>query len=142
MTGSRSLAVRAGVQTFRYRQSSLVFGESGKSTDTLFGTRVGCDGWTQTLPNWSAFRTPSHFGAGWGSFQRRSPSGGAAKGMPLKARTPDFRVIPDTSPLSVLTGSSIAAGIGAETATTSAAVHADRRRLFMTRARPQRPCGG
>ena len=33
-------------------------------------------------PNWSALRTPFQFLTGCGGFQRRSPTGGAANGMP------------------------------------------------------------
>ena len=70
---------------FRYRQSSLAAGESGRSTETFRRpTPFGC---TQTLPNCSAFRTPSHLAAGCGSFHRSGPTGGAAKGMPLNTRT-------------------------------------------------------
>ena len=44
--------------------------------------------------------------AGWGGFQRRSPIGGAAKGIPLNIRTPDFcRPVPSTVPFEVLTRS-------------------------------------
>ena len=111
MTGNRSPGPPAGVQTFRYRQSSLVGGESGRSTETLFGTRLRWDGCTQTLPNASARRTPSHRGGACGGFQRSSPTGGAANGIPLNARTPDGRVTPETRPLSVPTGSGIAAGV-------------------------------
>jgi hypothetical protein len=51
MTGWRAVALAADVQTLRNRQSSLGFGESGRSTETLLGERAGCDGCTQTLPN-------------------------------------------------------------------------------------------
>src|SRR4029453_6375998 len=111
MPGSRSLARLAAVHTFKYRQSSLVFGESGRSTVTLFGTRFGCDGCTQTSLNCSAFFTPSHFAGGCGSFQRNSPTGGAAKGMPLNARTPDASVTPESRPVAIVTGSLMAAGV-------------------------------
>jgi hypothetical protein len=111
MTGCRSPTRLADVQTLRYRQSSLVFGESGRSTVTLFGDRFGCDGCTQTLPNCSALRTPSHFAGGCGAFQRSSPIGGAANGTPLKALTPDWSVTPEIRPVEIATGSDIAAGV-------------------------------
>ena len=53
-------------------------------------------------PNRSAGRTPAHGAAGCGGRQRRSPTGGAANGMPLKLRTPEpgsmvpSRMPPDT----------------------------------------------
>src|SRR5260221_14398802 len=40
----------------------------------------------QAEPNLSAARTPDHGLMGCGDFQRRSPMGGAAKGIPLKMR--------------------------------------------------------
>src|SRR5262245_15983588 len=40
-------------------------------------------------PNLSALRTPFQFFTGWGSFQRSSPTGGAAKGIHLKDRMPE-----------------------------------------------------
>jgi hypothetical protein len=42
----------------------------------------------QRGPNLSALRTPCQLPAGCGGFQRSSPTGGAAKGTPLKLRTP------------------------------------------------------
>src|SRR5215204_6254653 len=47
---------------------------------------------------------PSHGAAGCGSFQRRSPIGGAAYGMPLKIRTfPSALAAPRTAPAVVFT---------------------------------------
>jgi hypothetical protein len=61
-------------------------------------------------PNASALNTPSHFAAGCGGFHRFSPSGGAAKGIPLKTRTFGFAVVaPATRPASILTCSEISA---------------------------------
>ena len=80
------------------RQSSLILGESGRSVATLFGTRLGAGRCTHTFPNASALRTPCQCAAGCGCFQRKSPTGGAANGMPLKARTPEASVTPDISP--------------------------------------------
>src|SRR6185437_14493168 len=60
----------------------------------------------QRAPNLSALRAPFQFFTGWGSFQRRSPTGGAANGIPLKLRTPSFGAAVDsTTPLAVLTRS-------------------------------------
>src|SRR5208283_4100181 len=59
----------AGVQTFKYRQSSLI---SEPFLDPCMGRG----------PNLVAGRTPSHLAAGCGARQRRSPTGGAANGTP------------------------------------------------------------
>ena len=56
----------------------------------------------QRGPNCVAWRTPVQFLTGCGGFQRRSPTGGAANGMPLNARTP-LSSAPSTTPLAVLT---------------------------------------
>src|SRR6059058_4272816 len=61
-----------------------------------------------SAPNASAFFTPFHAGGGCGAFQRSSPTGGAANGMPLKTRTPSTAV-PAISPPSTLTVSEAAA---------------------------------
>ena len=50
----------------------------------------------------SALRVPSQFFTGCGSFQRKSPTGGWAKGMPLNILIPETWV-PSTNPLTVLT---------------------------------------
>src|SRR5204862_386414 len=84
MTGSFSLADFAGVHTFRYRQSSL----TGEVLPCEFAACM------QALAKASAFFTPVHAFTGAGAFQRRSPTGGAAKGMPLKMEMP-----PSTVPL-------------------------------------------
>src|SRR6266404_1324696 len=109
MTGRRAPARFADVQTFRYRQSSLIRGESGRSTEMFMGARLGACACMHTLPKGSALRTPDHFSGGCGSFQRNGPTGGAAKGIPLNTRTPDFSVTPESWPVAVLTGSEIAA---------------------------------
>jgi len=104
ITGRRSDADCAAVHTFRYRQSSLAAGESGRSTETF--RRPTPFGWTQTLPNLSVWRTPFHFAIGCGARQRSSPTGGAANGMPLNTRTPGAAAdVPESRPASVLTGS-------------------------------------
>jgi hypothetical protein len=58
----------------------------------------------QRGPNWSALRTPVQSFTGWGSRQRRSPSGGCANGIPLKLRTPSLAgVVHSIKPLAILT---------------------------------------
>src|SRR5215472_5049846 len=60
----------------------------------------------QADPNLSAWRTPDHFGAGCGAFQRRSATGGAAKGTPLNMRTEwSALVVPSRIPVSIFTWS-------------------------------------
>src|SRR5581483_10092837 len=81
MTGRRSLGVRAAVQTFRYRQSSLTFGGAPNMT-AMEGSCM------HPGPKVSARFTPDQLLTGWGARQRFSPVGGAAKGMPLKETTP------------------------------------------------------
>src|SRR3954451_16411059 len=57
-------------------------------------------------PNSSAWRTPVQFFGGCGSRQRRFPTGGCAKGIPLKTRTPAVAgVVVSRIPLAVLTRS-------------------------------------
>ena len=47
----------------------------------------------QTLPNLLASRTPFHFATGCGGCQRSAPTGGAANGIPLNARTPGEDIV-------------------------------------------------
>src|SRR5580704_9318461 len=69
--------------------------------------------WTQLLPNSPALRTPCHGTTGLGARQRRSPTGGAANGMPLKAvMEASLPGTPCTCPPETFTGPSIAALIG------------------------------
>src|SRR5215212_6696226 len=119
MTGSFAPAELAFVQTFKYRQSSLIPGESGRSMAAFGGNRCFDDRCMQTCPYLSALRTPVHFATGCGSFQRSGPTGGAANGTPLKTRTPSCSV-PESWPASVLTVSLIAACIDAEADTATA----------------------
>src|SRR5882724_3273369 len=56
----------------------------------------------QWCPNSVAWRTPDHLAAGCGGFQRRSPTGGAAYGMPRNALTLPS-VLPSTAPVRILT---------------------------------------
>src|SRR5437588_5137186 len=88
---------QAGVHTFSERQSSLVTGCAAPK-------RVSRgDGFCmETGPNSTHSRTPSHGGAGCGGRKRSSPTGGAAKGMPLKTCTPSA-TLPCTLPAAVST---------------------------------------
>jgi hypothetical protein len=57
-----------------------------------------------------AIFTPSHVAGGCAAFHRKSPTGGAAKGMPLNIRTlASLLDAPATDPEPVLTGSGIEA---------------------------------
>src|SRR6185295_15089403 len=74
-----------------------------------------------TLPNLLALRTPFHFATGCGACQRSAPTGGAANGIPLKARIPgDDSVLPPSCPASSLIGSFGAASAGNAAASTNA----------------------
>src|SRR5512139_919707 len=97
MTGRRSLADSAVVHTFRYRQSSLVGGGVA-----AFGPPGGppC---VQRGPYSVAGRTPDQCATGCGARQRLLPVGGAANGMPLKARISGLvPAVPATTPASIL----------------------------------------
>src|SRR5262245_7013484 len=108
MTGSFADEVEAAVQTLMYRQSSLVGGGSGAPAPRRPpAPPPPC---MQRGPKAVAIFTPSHFGAGCGAFHLRGPTGGAAYGMPLNTRTSALvPAAPETSPLSVFTGSVTAA---------------------------------
>src|SRR5579871_3117068 len=82
ITGRRDFGGHSAVQTFRYRQSSL--------TPSPF-----C---MHRAAKLVASRMPVHVGTGAGSRQRRSPTGGAAKGIPLKTAPPSFRRLPRMFP--------------------------------------------
>ena len=56
-------------------------------------------GWMQAAPNSVAARTPFHFCAGNGGFQRSAPTGGVAYGIPLKTCT-----LPEATPCSLPAG--------------------------------------
>src|SRR6185437_11244760 len=92
MTGSFSCADLAGVQTFRYRQSSLT------------GAVLPCEwgGCMQAFAKASALRTPDQDLTGAGALPRRSPTGGAANGMPLKIEMP-WSAVPLMAPPVTLT---------------------------------------
>src|SRR5690242_18575199 len=60
----------------------------------------------QRGPNWVAGRTPVQFFTGCGAFHRESPTGGAANGTPLNARTPvAWGPDPSSVPFAILTRS-------------------------------------
>ena len=80
--------VSAGVQTLSVRQSSSPTTASAASSCGHFG------------PKAAASRTPAQGSGGAGGRQRRSPTGGAANGIPLNANVSPDRT-PRTSPLSV-----------------------------------------
>src|SRR5580693_5086629 len=82
MTGRFSPADFAAVHTLRYRQSSLMgsLGIRNSSDHMLIGTGFSCMG---LGPKLSHLRTPPQGFTGCGSFHLRSPTGGAAKGIPL-----------------------------------------------------------
>src|SRR5580765_2639743 len=64
----------------------------------------------QLAENLSPARTPSQCFAGCGGRHRRSPTGGAANGRPLKIRTSGYAPgVPVTRPFSVRIGSETAA---------------------------------
>src|SRR4051794_18574701 len=82
-TGLFSLEEVAPVHTFRYRQSSLMgsFGIKNSALHMLKGAGADCIGLALKV---SHFFTLVHGAGGCGAFHLRSPTGGAAKGMPLK----------------------------------------------------------
>src|SRR5665213_3126313 len=96
MTGSFLAGVMLGDQTFSERQSS----PSGSLTrECEPGGRGACG---QTAPKALASRVPVQPGAVWGARQRRSPTGGAAKGMFLKTEM-SLSVVPDSAPCAIVT---------------------------------------
>src|SRR6187455_806595 len=78
ITGTLAFGALAGVHTFRYRQSSL----TGEELPCEF---AGC---MHAFAKASAFLTPDQGWTGAGAFQRKSPTGGAANGIPLKIEMP------------------------------------------------------
>src|SRR5580698_9384183 len=89
MTGSRSFDVRAGDQTFRYRQSSFTLGGAPNMT-AIEGSCM------QPGAKVSACLTPDQLMTGCGARQRCSPVGGAANGIPLNETT-----LPTATPCTV-----------------------------------------
>src|SRR5262245_1620388 len=68
--------------------------------------------WGHGLAKRVASRTPDQFAAGWGARKRRSPTGGAANGMPRNERE-SVPTAPLTSPLVVRTTDRSLAATGA-----------------------------
>src|SRR5687767_3493743 len=90
MTGA-FLTSAAGRHTFTYKQSSAGVTPSGAASP-------GNGSCMQSAPYVAAERTPDHGFTGCGGFQRSSPTGAAANGIPLNATTPAFTV-PCTFPV-------------------------------------------
>jgi hypothetical protein len=89
-----------GIQTFRFRQSSLC-GVGGGTGGAPLGSGVA----RQELPNAVVLSTRVCREAGRGARQRCGPTGGAAYGMPLKEVTPfESTEVPWTSPDAVMAG--------------------------------------
>src|SRR6267142_2129578 len=123
MTGRLSPDDFAVVYTFKYRQSSLIV-VAERSPPCGGNAPPPAARCVQLAENVLAARTPLQLAAGFGACQRRSPTGGAANGMPLKTRTSGLLVpaTPVTSPFSVRTGSLTAAESGRIDSATTAAV--------------------
>src|SRR5688572_21884426 len=103
MTGRRSLEESAAVQTFKYRQSSLVGGGA-------FAFGPPAPPCVQRGAYSVAVLTPDHFATGCGARQRFAPTGGAANGIPLKVRMSELApAVPAIVPLSIMTSAGIAA---------------------------------
>jgi hypothetical protein len=71
--------VDAGSQMVRLRQSSLGFASRIKLQDVPENVGLQAGG-----AEFVGGADAGHFGAGWGAFQRRSPTGAAAKGTPFE----------------------------------------------------------
>src|SRR5262245_57351073 len=85
MTGSRSLADFASVETLSVRQSSLDATGGGVDSPAARGRKfVGCG---HCGPNCVASRTVVHGSGATGGRHRRAPVGAAAYGMPLNMTT-------------------------------------------------------
>src|SRR5262245_32073215 len=121
MTGSDSLALFAGVQTLRYRQSSLTPSGALK----IFAAAASC---MQLRANEEACLTPVHGLTGCGAFQRSAPTGGAANGMPLNDEIP-FVTTPATRP--PVTSASRISALAGEAIHARAAAHAMTEKSFI-----------
>ena len=111
ITVSVSLALCAGVQIFKYRQSSLM-GTNPSCQALLPSVSVG--GCMHAAEKWSAALTPCQATTGCGGRQRRLPTGAAASGIPRNSRTPGLHWIvgvPVICPPSMLIGSGMPAQI-------------------------------
>ena len=111
ITGSLRAVGSAGRQTFRNRQSSEGAGGAGAPAGGG-GPNRPC---MQLAPYSAAWRTPVHRAAGWGGRHRRSPTGGAAKGMPLKETTPSSTTPCNSPPSTRTTAWRLRPRIGANT---------------------------
>src|ERR1700733_11654897 len=83
MTGIFSPPFRIFVHTFRYRQSSLITLDGIRNSAVYLsnGTGSRCMAFARNV---SHLRTPPQVRTGSGALHRKGPTGGAAKGMPLK----------------------------------------------------------
>jgi hypothetical protein len=88
-------AALAGRHRLINKQSSDEVGD----IEMVLGPNVA---WAQSAPNLPAYRSPCQAGNGCGGRQRYSPTGGAAKGIPLKLETSPS-VTPRTIPEAVRT---------------------------------------
>src|SRR5579859_716289 len=119
MTGILAPGLKlAGVQTLSCRQSS----------DWLvsLGTARICQ---HCGPSLVASREPDHFAGACGGRQRRSPTGGAAKGMSLKLVTAPA-VAPCSSPWATLTVSAAWAAVALRASVAAAAARRVRMRMW------------
>ena len=95
MTG-KGLSALAGAKTFRVRQSSEVAGGTAPTEAISCGVSlVRC---RQAGPNLVASLAPVHGRTGFAGVQRASPTGGSAKGTPLKLMIPPASVTPFRTP--------------------------------------------
>src|SRR3954469_9213630 len=94
---------------FKYRQSSLIAVAERSPPYGGNAPPPACR-CMQLAENLSAARTPCQFPGGCGGRKRKSPTGGAANGTPLKTRTStNAPEVPVISPFSTRIGSEIAA---------------------------------
>src|SRR5512139_3811900 len=79
-------------------------------------------------PKLSAFFTPVHLFTGCGAFQRSSPKGGAANGIPLKEATPSFTTPSSSPPVTFAVW--ICASAGCDMPSATATIRERARRAF------------
>src|ERR1700679_199451 len=84
---------------------------------------LGSGNCMQSWPYWVALRTPRQATTGCGGLQRRSPTGGAAYGIPLKETTPSFADPPKTPVSTVTVTVPLSADANAPTPIPSNAAH-------------------
>src|SRR5581483_441599 len=80
ITALRDVDGQSAIQTFKYRQSSLDNSAALGAMNVGFCAHIG--------PNFVVSRTPGQGVTGCGSRHRRSPTGGAANGIPLNTAPP------------------------------------------------------